>query len=150
MAISGITGSSDNSIFLKSTNSSDSTSSAKSSDSSTLTLSSFYKLLAAQLQNQSMYDSSTDNSQYITQMVQFAMLSQMQSMTNSVDSSTALSMVGKTVSLSSTNSDGTKSNSSGTVDSVTFSSGTPYLYVNGESYKLSDVTSVKSTVKSTS
>jgi len=144
MAISGITGGADSSIFLKSTSSSNSTSSKASSDSSTLTLSGFYKLLAAQLQNQSMYDSSTDNSQYITQMVQFAMLSQMQSMTNSVDSSTALSMVGKTVNLSSTNADGTSSTSSGTVDSVTFSSGTPYLYVNGESYKLSDVTSVKS------
>jgi len=135
MAVSSIAGSTDSNIYLKSTDTPSSTDSTKSSSSSSFTLTDFYTLLAAQLKNQSMYDS-TDNSQYITQMVQFAMLSQMQSMTNSVDSSTALSMVGKTVSLSSTGSDGTATTSSGTVNSVKFESGTPYLY------KMSEVTAV--------
>ena len=143
MAVSGVSGT-DSSAYSNSTSAT--SSSASKSDASTLTLNGFYKLLAAQLQNQSMYDS-TDNSQYITQMVQFAMLSQMQSMTNSVDSSTALSMVGKTVSLSSTNTDGTTTKSSGAVESVTFESGTPYLHVNGGYYKLSDVTAVSNESK---
>lgn len=134
------TGSSTDDIYL---NSKKSSSTASSSGGNSLTLTDFYRILAAQLKNQSMYDS-TDNSQYIAQMVQFAMLSQMQTMTNSVDSSTAVSMIGKKVSLSSTDSNGTTSTTSGTVDSVGYKSGAPYLKVGGTYYPLSDVTSVQS------
>jgi flagellar basal-body rod modification protein FlgD len=144
MAVTGITGSTDASIYLKSTSDTSSTTSGSttSTDNSTISMSDFYQILAAQLKNQSMYDS-TDTSQYLTQMVQFTMLSQIQTLANSVDSSNALSMVGKTVNLSSTGTDGTTTTSSGTVDGVTFESGTPYITVNGEKYTLSKVTSVE-------
>lgn len=134
MAVTGVSSSS------STVASSDSTSKT-STDKSSISMSDFYQILAAQLKNQSMYDS-TDTSQYLTQMVQFTTLSQIQTLANSVDASNALSMVGKTVSLSSTGTDGTTTTSSGTVTGVTFSSGTPYITVNGEKYTLSKVTSV--------
>ncbi len=142
MAVTGISGNTDGNIYLKSTSDSNSNSSSSTStDKSTISMNDFYQILAAQLKNQSMYDS-TDTSQYLTQMVQFTMLSQIQTLANSVDSSNALSLVGKTVSLSTTGTDGTTATSSGKVDGVTYASGVPYLTVNGEKYTLSKVTAV--------
>ncbi len=98
----------------------------------------FFKILAAQLQNQSMYDT-TDNAEYISQMAQFSMLSQMQEMASSIQSTQALSLMGKNVSLVNENTDGTYSNITGVVESVVFQNGSSYVGIDGIYYESSAV-----------
>lgn len=117
------------------------TASTKKSGSD-LTMEDFFKLMAAQLQNQNMMDP-VDNTEFIAQMAQFSTLSQMTELSNAVNSTFAVSMIGKTVNLRSLSENGTIIYDSGTVDSITFSEGTAYLEVHGNYYPISNVTGVK-------
>ena len=73
-----------------------------------LTISDFFKLMAAQLQNQSMYDT-VDNAEFMSQMVQFSTLSQMEELSNAFQSNLAVSMIGKTVNVSMEDARGARS-----------------------------------------
>ncbi len=63
----------------------------ESNDKNTLTITGYFQLLAAQLQNQDMTNP-MDNSEMMAQMTQMAMVQSMQSMTNSIDTSTAINV----------------------------------------------------------
>ncbi len=102
----------------------------------------FFKILSAQLQNQTMYDT-VDNSEYITQMTQFSMVSQIQAMAANFQNIQALSMIGKEVSLKSANSDGTYVQVTGVADSVAFQNGIAYVGINGLYYDAVGVYQVK-------
>ena len=65
--------------------------SAGSNSKNTLTIESYFKLLAAQLANQDM-TSPMDNSEMMAQMTQMAMVQSLTAMTDSVQTSTAVSM----------------------------------------------------------
>lgn len=60
-------------------------------DKNTLTITGYFQLLAAQLQNQDMTNP-MDNSEMMAQMTQMAMVQSMQAMTSSIDTSTAVSV----------------------------------------------------------
>lgn len=114
-------------------------SSTKSADSkSDLNIDDFFALMAAQLQNQSM-DSTVDNSQFIAQMAQFASLSQISELNSTTQSSTAVSLLGKTVSVSQTDSSGISKIVVGAVEQISYKEGEPYIYVDGGYYKLADI-----------
>ncbi len=114
-----------------------STSAAKTSEeNSEVSISDFFQLMAAELQNQSMYDS-VDSSEYMNQLVQYTMLSQLQEMSSLTNTSYAVSLVGKEVSLVVA-----ETYISGTVEGVVFSGDTPYISVGGENYELSDILTV--------
>jgi flagellar basal-body rod modification protein FlgD len=98
----------------------------------------FFKLISAQLQNQSMFDT-MDNAQFMSQMVQFSTLSQINALTNAFQTNMAVSMIGKQVSVSTTAGDGTKQMQVGQVEQVSFNAGVPYVCVGGEFYQMSDV-----------
>lgn len=117
---------------------------SKESDNSTLSMTDFYTLISAQLQNQSMYDT-VDNTEFISQMVQFSMLSQMEDLQNSVESTNTMSMLGKTVSIVETDTSGTEILTTGTVEKVTYDNGTPYLYVDGSYHEASSVLTICNT-----
>lgn len=106
-----------------------------------LTISDFFKLMAAQLQNQSMYDT-VDNAEFMSQMVQFSTLSQMEELSNAFQSNLAVSMIGKAVNISAKDDHGEKQALSGIVSQVSYTDGSPQLMVNGQYYKLADVTEV--------
>ena len=108
---------------------------------SDLDINDFFKLISAQMQNQSMYDT-VDNAQFMSQMVQFSTLSQMTELTNALKSGYAVSLIGKQVSLSSVAQDGTQQLQVGKVDQVNFNGGVPYVLVNGEFHKLSEIMDV--------
>ncbi len=108
---------------------------------SDLDINDFFKLISAQLQNQSMFDT-VDNAQFMSQMVQFSTLSQINALTSAFQTNMAVSMIGKQVSVSTTAEDGTKQMQVGQVEQVSFSAGVPYLYVNGEFYQMSDILDV--------
>jgi flagellar basal-body rod modification protein FlgD len=105
---------------------------------SDLNIDDFFKLISAQLQNQSMFDT-VDNAQFMSQMVQFSTLSQINALTNAFQTNMAVSMIGKQVSVSTTAEDGTKQMQVGQVEQVSFNAGVPYVCVNGEFYQMSDI-----------
>jgi flagellar basal-body rod modification protein FlgD len=112
-------------------------SSAKSNSKSfDIGIDDFFKLMAAQLQNQSLFDE-VDNTQYLAQMAQFSTLSQMSELTGAIKSNLAISLIGREVAVA------TGGNSSGftvgVVESVNISGGAPSLLVNGKYYSLADL-----------
>lgn len=105
----------------------------------------FLKLLAAQMSNQDV-SNPTDNTQFVSQMAQFATLTAMQNMQTSSDRQYASSLVGKKVVYSTTNSAGKVTNGSGIVNSVLFSSTGNTIQIDGKTYKVSDITQVVNNV----
>jgi len=103
-----------------------------------LDINDFYKLMSAQLQNQSMFDT-VDNAQFMSQMVQFSSLSQMNVLANAFQTNLAVSMIGKQVSLSTTDDNGVQQLQVGQVEQVSLNGGVPYLWVNGEFHQLSEI-----------
>lgn len=108
---------------------------------SDLKISDFFQLIAAQLQNQSMYDT-VDNAEFMSQMVQFSTLSQMEELSSAFQSNLAVSMIGKTVNVTTENDQGTRTAMTGVVSQVNYQEGVPRLMVNGSFYKMADVTEV--------
>ncbi|HEX3037485.1 MAG TPA: flagellar hook capping FlgD N-terminal domain-containing protein [Oscillospiraceae bacterium] len=107
----------------------------------------FLKLLAAQMSNQDV-SNPTDNTQFVSQMAQFATLSAMQNMQTSADKQYASSLVGKKVVYSTTSSGGKTTSGSGIVSSVLFSSKGNTVQIDGKAYKVSDITQVINNVDS--
>jgi flagellar basal-body rod modification protein FlgD len=103
-----------------------------------LNIDDFFKLISAQLQNQSMFDT-VDNAQFMSQMVQFSTLSQINSLTNAFQSNFAVSLIGKPVSISATDDQGKQQITTGQVEQVSFNAGTPYVLVNGEFHQMSEI-----------
>ena len=106
-------------------------------EKNTLTITSYFKLLAAQLANQDM-SNPMDNSEMMAQMVQMAMVQSLSAMTESVQTSTAVStqtyaagLIGQeiTVAITKENENGTGSVPSGVkygiVESGDFTAGPP-------------------------
>lgn len=113
----------------------------------TLTITSYFKLLAAQLANQDM-SNPMDNSEMMAQMVQMAMVQSLSAMTESVQTSTAVStqtyaagLIGQeiTVAITKENENGTGSVPSGVkygiVESVDFTAGTPVFKLKDDDKK---------------
>ena len=101
----------------------------------------FFKLMAAQLENQSMFDT-VDNTQFIAQMAQFSTLTQISELNNTVKANTAVSLIGKTVSVRSIDDNGQENFKIGTVEQVSYNGGVPYLCVDGGFYLLTDILDV--------
>lgn len=108
---------------------------------SDLSINDFFQLIAAQLQNQSMYDT-VDNTQFISQLAQFTTLSQISELSAAINSNLAVSLIGKTVNAKSVDSSGQVRLTTGEVEQVSYNGGVPYLYVNGGFYPLSDITDI--------
>ncbi len=109
--------------------------------SSNLTISDFFQLIAAQLQNQSMYDT-VDNAEFMSQMVQFSTLSQMEELSTAFQSNLAVTMIGKSVTVSTQNDQGVPTSIRGVVTQVSYSDGSPLVMVNGAYFKLAEVSDV--------
>jgi flagellar basal-body rod modification protein FlgD len=101
----------------------------------------FFKLMIAQLQNQSLNDT-VDNAQFITQMAQFSTLTQMNELTKSMQSSMAIALIGKSVDITTTGADGNVLHITGSVEKVSFFNNQPYIYLDGKYYELSQVTDI--------
>ncbi|MDR1548925.1 MAG: hypothetical protein LBT06_10110 [Hungatella sp.] len=116
-----------------------------------LTTEGFFKLLAAQLQNQDM-SSPMDNSEMMTQMTQIAMMQAMNNFSVSMEDFSQIntinygtSMMGKEVMLAVEDENGNIKNISGTVTRVDIFSGIPTLYIDDDEkkgYSIANVMSV--------
>jgi flagellar basal-body rod modification protein FlgD len=114
---------------------------ASDKSGSDININDFFKLMIAQLQNQSINDT-VDNAQFITQMAQFSTLTQMNELTKSTQSSMAIGLIGKTVNIAYIAADGSTKVTTGIVEKVTFSNNQPYLFVDGKYYEFSQITDV--------
>ncbi len=112
------------------------------STNSSISTEDFFALLAAQLENQSMYDT-VDNTEFISQMLQFTSLSQMQEMTSGLQMAYSVSLIGKNVTILAVDENGVSSQITGSVDSVTYDSGTPYVCVGGQYYTTDSIVSIR-------
>lgn len=113
----------------------------KSKENSEISMTDFFQLLSAQMQNQTMYDS-VDTGEYMSQLVQYTTLAQIQELNASAATSYAVSMIGKQVSLLSEDESGNEILVSGAVEGVAFEDGTPYICVGGGFYETSEILSV--------
>ena len=124
---------------------------AKTTNNSELTTEGFFKLLAAQLQNQDM-SSPMDNSEMMTQMTQIAMMQAMNNFStamgdfaqvNTINYGT--SMMGKDVMLGVQEKNGSIKKVTGTVTRVDIFNGVPTIYIDDDDktgYPVSSIMSV--------
>lgn len=106
----------------------------------TLDMTSFLQLMAIQLQNQDPLNP-TSNEDYMGQLAQIATIEAMNSMLESSTITYASSFMGKEVTLSYY-SNGEYKTEKGVVSGVGFYNDEPIIFVNGNSYKLSNIMGV--------
>ena len=129
----------------------DTDSKVKDKQNSELSTEGFFKLLAAQLQNQDM-SSPMDNSEMMTQMTQIAMMQAMDNFSTSMDDFAQVntinygtSMMGKSVLIGAIDKNGQMTKHNGTVTRVDIYNGVPTLYLDDDTktgYPVSGVMSV--------
>ncbi len=123
-------------------NSSASSAASAAKDGSTLDKQAFLQLLVAQMKYQDPLEP-TDNTEYVAQLAQFSSLEAMNNMSESMDLQRATALVGKTVTVASTNeTTGVTTEVTGTVDYVTHSGSKTYLTIDGNQYSVDDVKQV--------
>lgn len=108
---------------------------------STLDVDDFYKLMAAQLQNQDMTNP-TDQSQFINQMTQMAVIQAIDTFSDISTTSYAASLVGKDVTIAASGTDGALNQVYGTITATGLYSGEQVIFVNDKSYKLSQIMAI--------
>ena len=101
----------------------------------------FLQLLVAQMKYQDPLEP-TSNTEYIAQFATFSELEQMQNMSATLELSRASSLIGQTVLLDVTDSEGRTRTVQGNVDYVIYENGKAYLSIGGEPYSLDDLTTV--------
>lgn len=101
----------------------------------------FLQLLVAQMKYQDPLEP-TSNTEYISQFATFSELEQMQNMSATLELSRASSLVGQTVLMSVTDSQGRTTTVQGNVDYVSYEGGKAYLSIGGELYSLDDLDKV--------
>lgn len=108
--------------------------------STNLDIQDFFKLLTAQLKNQSMFEPASDT-EFIAQMAQFSTLQMMQELGNMFQNTYAVALIGKTIKVQ-TNMYGQVGVETGKVEKVLMQQGVAQLIVNGRPYQVGEVLEV--------
>lgn len=104
----------------------------------------FLQLLVAQMQYQDPLEP-TSNTEYIAQLATFSQVEQLENLNSSYSNTQAFSLVGQTVTVSSTNSTtGSVTKTEGVVDYVVMEKGKAYLSIEGKLYAADDLSEIKS------
>lgn len=104
----------------------------------------FLNLMITQMQNQD-FTNPMDNSQMLTQMVQFSNMQMMQEMATYSKTNYAMSLVGKSVTASRFTMNGQLDTTSGPVQKVSLVDNEYVIYVGGKKYTLDQIMSVDGT-----
>jgi|GEM_PF-886479 len=118
------------------------TGTSKTAGKSELGMDDFIKLMVAQMSNQDM-NNPMDNTQFLTQMAQFSMIQAISDMQNTSLTSYSVGLVGKEVTVATTNIDGTLNSVTGLVEEVHLFNGKAKVVVEGAQYDLSSIMIVK-------
>lgn len=116
-------------------------SSSTSTTNSSIDFNSFLSILTAELKYQDP-SNPVSNTEYVSQMAQLSSLSQLENVYAASSNSAAFSLIGKEVTYQTTDSSGSTTESSGTVQSVISSGGTTYLNVGGTAVPLKNIVEV--------
>ncbi len=104
----------------------------------------FLQLLVAQMQYQDPLEP-TSNTEYIAQLATFSQVEQLENLNSSYSNTQAFSLVGQTVTVSSTNSStGSVTTKEGVVDYVVMEKGKAYLSIEGTLYAADEISKIKS------
>lgn len=104
----------------------------------------FLQLLVAQMQYQDPLEP-TSNTEYIAQLATFSQVEQLENLNASYSNTQAFSLVGQTVTVSSTNSTtGSVTTTEGVVDYVIMEKGKAYLSIDGKLYPADELSKIKS------
>ena len=101
----------------------------------------FLKLLVCQLSNQDPLNPQEDTA-FIAQLAQFSALEQMTNMNQTLMNTSAYSLVGKEVIVSTTDSTGNTTETRGVVDYVEMKGGDAYLSIDGKMFSIDDLVQV--------
>lgn len=101
----------------------------------------FLQLLVCQLSNQDPLNPQEDTA-FIAQLAQFSALEQMTNMNQTLTNTSAYSLVGKEVIVSSTDSTGKATETRGVVDYVEMKNGEAYLSIDGKMFSADDLVQV--------
>jgi len=101
----------------------------------------FLNLMTEQMKNQD-FMNPTDNAQYIAQLAQFNSLQQMQQMTYYTNASFAASLVGKNVTMASSDGSGNLQTETGPVSAIKLNGQTFEIVVNGKSFTTANLMEV--------
>ena len=101
----------------------------------------FLQLMIAQMKNQD-FTNPVDDTQYVTQLAQFATMQQMQQLAYYSQSNYVMSMVGKDVTVASLGVGGAVNTVTGPVEKVAISNNEFMVYVKGKGYKLNQVMTI--------
>jgi len=101
----------------------------------------FLQLLVAQMKYQDPLEP-TSNTEYIAQYAQFSQVEMMQNMAGTMDTSAAMALVGKTVTVEVENAAGNTSQITGVVDYVEKSGTKNLLYIEGVPYNYDNLVNV--------
>ena len=102
----------------------------------------FLQLLVTQMQYQDPLNPQADT-EFISQLAQFSSLEQMQNLNESFSNTSALSLVGKTVTVTETDKAGNSTSVTGVVDFVNRDgSGKSYVSIDGTTYSADNVTKI--------
>lgn len=118
-----------------------STKTTSTTGTSSLDKNSFLQLLVAQMKYQDPLNPSTDT-QFVEQLATFSQLEQMQNLNSTTSNNQAFGLVGMEVEVSTTDSAGKSTTTSGTVDYVVMSNGTAKISVNDNLYTMDQVSAV--------
>lgn len=105
---------------------------------------SFLQLMIAQLKNQD-FTNPVDDTQYVTQLAQFATMQQMQELAYYSKSNYVSSMVGKNVTAATLSLGGKVNKVEGPVEKIVLSNKEFMVYVKGKPYSLSQIMEVRDT-----
>ncbi len=111
---------------------------------STMDKEAFLNLLVAQMKYQDPLEP-TSNTEFVSQYAQFSALEQMQNMSATLELSRASTLVGQTVSVNTTDSNGRSTTIQGMVDYVVYENNKAYVSIGGNLYSLDDVYGVADT-----
>ncbi|MDR1322372.1 MAG: hypothetical protein LBK56_13300 [Gracilibacteraceae bacterium] len=101
----------------------------------------FYYLFATQLQNQDMMNP-VDDTQFLNQMAQMALIQAMDQMNAMTMTSYAFGFMGKDVIVSDFDASGQLVNTRGAVEKVVLYNGAPQVYVDGKAYGVEQIMEV--------
>ncbi len=111
---------------------------------STMDKEAFLNLLVAQMKYQDPLEP-TSNTEFVSQYAQFSALEQMQNMSATLELSRASTLVGQTVSVNATDSNGKTTTIQGMVDYIVYENSKAYVSIGGNLYSLDDVYGVADT-----
>ncbi len=114
-----------------------------------ISVDSFLQLMVEQLKNQD-FMNPMDDTQYLTQMAQFATMQQMQDLAYYSKSNFLMSLVGKDVTVARLSVGGNLEKITGPVDKISLVSGDFKLFVDGKSYTLDQIMEINNPTRTSS